>query len=133
MGLRSSKRFYSCILTSCVTAWYGNCLASDLKALQRVVHTAQYITGAELPAIQDLYTRRCQRKALRNYQKTPATHVIDQGIGIYSPQGPPDWCHSFVPAPANTPDSNYHLITIFSLECSLINQLRLLGMECSPL
>jgi hypothetical protein len=35
------------------------------KALQRVVGTAQYITGAELPAIQDLYTRRCQRKALQ--------------------------------------------------------------------
>jgi hypothetical protein len=26
---------------------------------------AQYITGAKLPAIQDLYTRRCQRKALK--------------------------------------------------------------------
>ena len=25
----------------------------------------QYITGAKLPAIQDLYTRRCQRKALK--------------------------------------------------------------------
>jgi hypothetical protein len=35
------------------------------KALQRVVRTAQYITGAKLPAIQDLYTRRCQRKALK--------------------------------------------------------------------
>jgi hypothetical protein len=28
-----------------------------------VVWAAQYITGAKLPAIQDLYTRRCQRKA----------------------------------------------------------------------
>ena len=56
------KRFYSCniesILTGCITAWYGNCTASDRKALQRVVHTAQYITGAKLPAIQDLYPRR---------------------------------------------------------------------------
>ena len=26
---------------------------------------AQYITGDKLPAIQDLYTRRCQRKALK--------------------------------------------------------------------
>jgi hypothetical protein len=26
---------------------------------------AQYITGAKLPAIQDLYTRRCQRKDLK--------------------------------------------------------------------
>jgi hypothetical protein len=29
------------------------------------VCTAQYITGAKLPAIQDLYTRRYQRKALK--------------------------------------------------------------------
>ena len=43
----------------------GNCSASDRKALHRVVCTAQYITGAKLPAIQDLYTRRCQRKALK--------------------------------------------------------------------
>jgi hypothetical protein len=44
-------------------AWYGNCSASDRKALQKVMRTAQCITGAKLPAIQDLYTRRCQRKA----------------------------------------------------------------------
>ena len=48
-----------------ITAWYGNCSATDRKALQRVVRTAQYITGAKLPAIQDLYTRRYQRKALK--------------------------------------------------------------------
>ena len=29
------------------------------------MHTAQHITGAKLPAIQDLYTFRCQRKALK--------------------------------------------------------------------
>ncbi|CDQ56357.1 unnamed protein product [Oncorhynchus mykiss] len=60
----------------CITAWYGNCSASDRKALQRVVRTAQYITGATLPAIQNLYTRRCQRKALKKLSKTPATLVL---------------------------------------------------------
>ena len=68
MGPEILKRFYSCtiesILTGCITAWYGNCSASDRMALQRVVCTAQYITGAKLPAIQELYTRRYQRKAL---------------------------------------------------------------------
>ena len=63
------RRVYSCtiesILMSCITAWYGNCSVSDHKALQRLVRTAQYITGAKLPAIQDIYTRRCQRKALK--------------------------------------------------------------------
>jgi hypothetical protein len=37
------KMLYSCTiesLTGCITAWYGNCLASDRKALQRVVCTA---------------------------------------------------------------------------------------------
>ena len=66
MGPQIFKRFYSCtiesILTSCIIAWYGNCSASDRKALQRVVRLAQYVTGAKLPAIQDLYSRRCQRK-----------------------------------------------------------------------
>ena len=59
-GPIESKKFYSCptetILAGCITAWYGNCLASDHKALQRLVCTAKYITGAKLPTIQDLYT-----------------------------------------------------------------------------
>ena len=69
MGPQILKKLYSCtiesILTGCITTWYGNCSASDRKALQRVVRTAQYIAGAKLPAIQDLYTRQCQRKALK--------------------------------------------------------------------
>jgi hypothetical protein len=55
IGPQILKRFNSCtiesILTDCFTAWYGNCSASDRKALQRVVRTAQYISGAKLPAI----------------------------------------------------------------------------------
>ena len=57
MGPEILKRFYSCNIES-ITGWYGNCSASDRKALQRVGRTAQYITGAKLPAIQDLYPRR---------------------------------------------------------------------------
>ena len=64
MGPQILKRFYSCTIEG-ITAWYGNCLASDRTALQRVVRMAQYITGAKLSAIQDLYTRQCQRKALK--------------------------------------------------------------------
>jgi hypothetical protein len=67
MGPRSLRKLYSCtiesILTGCIIAWYGKCTVLDRKALQRVLRTAQYFTGAELPAIQDLYIRRCQRKA----------------------------------------------------------------------
>ena len=63
------------IMTGCITAWYGNCSASDCKVLQRVVRMAQYITGAKLPAIQDLDTTWCQRIALKIVKdSSPASH-----------------------------------------------------------
>jgi hypothetical protein len=50
----------------------AHCSASASKTLQRVVLTAQYITGAKPPAkppaIQDLYTRWRQRKALNIFE-----------------------------------------------------------------
>ena len=67
------KKLYICtiesILTGCITALYGNRSASDHKVLQRVMRTAQYITGTKIPTIQDLYTRRCQRKTPKNGQR----------------------------------------------------------------
>ncbi len=63
------RSFYTCtvesILTSCITAWFGNSTAGNRKALQRVVRTAHHIVGGELPSLQDIYTRRCIRKARR--------------------------------------------------------------------
>ncbi len=63
------RSFYSCtvesILTGCITAWFGNSTAGNRKALQRVVRTARHIVGGELPSLQDIYTRRCIRKARR--------------------------------------------------------------------
>ena len=72
MGPQIFRKFYICTIESigCIIAWYGNCSAFDRMALQRVGRTAQYITGAELTAIQDLYTRRCQRKALKNLKNS---------------------------------------------------------------
>ena len=68
MGPQIIKKLYSCtiegILIGCITSWYGNCSAPDLKALQRVVRKSHYVTGAKLPTIQDLYTRLCQRKTV---------------------------------------------------------------------
>ena len=40
MGPQILKKFYSFTIES-ITAWYCNCSASDCKALQRVVRTAQ--------------------------------------------------------------------------------------------
>jgi hypothetical protein len=44
----------------------------------RVVRTVQYITGATLPDIEDLYTRRCQRKALKivKYSSHPSHRLF---------------------------------------------------------
>ena len=77
MGHQILKMFYSCtvesILTGCIATWYGNCSASDRNMLQRVARTAQYITGAKLPAIQDLYIGGVRGKP----QKLSETPVID--------------------------------------------------------
>ena len=40
------------ILSGCITAWY----AHKRKALQRVVRSAQRISGGKIPALQDTYT-----------------------------------------------------------------------------
>uniref|UniRef100_A0AAZ3NTU4 Alkylated DNA repair protein AlkB homologue 8 N-terminal domain-containing protein n=1 Tax=Oncorhynchus tshawytscha TaxID=74940 RepID=A0AAZ3NTU4_ONCTS len=66
---KALTNFYRCtiesILSGCITAWYGNCSAQNRKALQRVVRSAQHITGGKLPALQDTYTTRCHRKAIK--------------------------------------------------------------------
>ncbi|XP_051864931.1 uncharacterized protein LOC127566556 [Pristis pectinata] len=59
--------FYQCtiesILSGCITAWYGNCSAQDLKKLQRVVDTAQRITDTSLPSLDSVFTSRCLGEA----------------------------------------------------------------------
>ncbi|KAI5619394.1 gastrula zinc finger protein XlCGF28.1-like [Silurus asotus] len=56
--------FYRCAVESdCVTVWYGSCSAAERKALQRVVKTAQRITGTSLPAMKDIQKKRCLRRA----------------------------------------------------------------------
>ncbi|KAI4873818.1 hypothetical protein NFI96_001419 [Prochilodus magdalenae] len=51
------------VLTSSITVWYGNCTAQDRKALQRVIKTAQLISGAAFPSLQDIYRTRVIRRA----------------------------------------------------------------------
>ncbi|KAK3575037.1 hypothetical protein QTP86_019787, partial [Hemibagrus guttatus] len=51
------------VLSSCITAWFGNCTVSDRKTLQRIVRTAEKIIGLSLPSITEMYTTRCIRKA----------------------------------------------------------------------
>ncbi|KAK3507179.1 hypothetical protein QTP70_009515 [Hemibagrus guttatus] len=51
------------VLSSCITAWFGNCTVSDRKTLQQIVKTAEKIIGVSRPSITDMYTTRCIRKA----------------------------------------------------------------------
>ena len=64
---KTLTNFYRCTIESiqsgCINAWYGNCTTRNRKALQRVVRSAQRITGDKLPALQDTYGTRCHRNA----------------------------------------------------------------------
>ena len=50
-------------MESSIIAWYGNCTVRNRRALQRVVRSAQRITGGTLPALQEIYSTQCHRKA----------------------------------------------------------------------
>ena len=69
---KTLTNFYRCtlesILLGSITAWYGNCTAHYRKALQRVVQSAQLITGGKLPTLLDIYSTRCHRKAKKDHQ-----------------------------------------------------------------
>ncbi|KAK3514879.1 hypothetical protein QTP70_033815, partial [Hemibagrus guttatus] len=62
------------ILSSYITAWFGNCTSSDRKTLQCIVRTAEKIIGVSLPSITDIYTVHCIRKA-KNIVDDP-THPL---------------------------------------------------------
>ena len=75
MGPQILKKFYSCtMLTGCITAWYGNCSASDHKALQRV-RPSTSLGPSFLPSRTSILggIRGRSIKSL----KTPVTLVID--------------------------------------------------------
>ena len=59
--------FYRCtiesILTNCISVWYGSCSVTDRKSLQRVVKTAQRITGSSLPTLEAIQHKRCLQRA----------------------------------------------------------------------
>ncbi len=63
------KTFYAgtieSVLTQCISVWYGNSSSQDCKALQRVVHLAERISGSALPSLQDIYLKRCRSRAVK--------------------------------------------------------------------
>ncbi|KAK3527264.1 hypothetical protein QTP86_018628 [Hemibagrus guttatus] len=63
------------ILSSCITAWFGNCTASDHKTLQRIVRTAEKIIGVSpLSRTCTPYTASANPRALWMTPYTPHTH-----------------------------------------------------------
>jgi hypothetical protein len=77
---KALTNFYRCtiesILSGCITTWYGNCTARNRKALQRVVRSAQHITGGKPPALQDTYSTRCHRKAKKIKDNNHLSHCL---------------------------------------------------------
>uniref|UniRef100_A0A8C1GBG6 Reverse transcriptase domain-containing protein n=1 Tax=Cyprinus carpio TaxID=7962 RepID=A0A8C1GBG6_CYPCA len=61
------KQFYSAItesvLCTSITVWFGSATKSDIRRLQRMVRTAERITGAPPPTLQELYTSRVRKRA----------------------------------------------------------------------
>ncbi|KAL0152967.1 hypothetical protein M9458_051720 [Cirrhinus mrigala] len=61
------KQFYSAItesiLCTSITVWFSSATKTDLRRLQRIVRTAERITGTTLPTLQDLYSSRVSKRA----------------------------------------------------------------------
>jgi hypothetical protein len=79
-GSQILKKFYSytieSILTGSITSWYGNCSASDHKALQGVVRTLSTSLGPSfLPSKTYMLSSVWGRP--KKLSKTPVTQVIE--------------------------------------------------------
>ncbi|KAK3526518.1 hypothetical protein QTP70_030647 [Hemibagrus guttatus] len=61
--------FYSAVIESVlctsITVWFGSATKSDMRRLQRTVRTAERIIGAPPPTLQELYTSRVRKRALK--------------------------------------------------------------------
>ena len=67
------------MLTGNITAWYGNTIMQDRKALQRVVRSAERTIGGQLPNLGDIYIKRCKGRTT-NILKDPS----HPGYGLFS-------------------------------------------------
>ena len=69
--------FYRCIiesiLTSSFTVWFGNLMVKERNSLNSVVRRPRRITGANLPALEELYSSRLLSRA-SSIMSDPAGH-----------------------------------------------------------
>ena len=68
------------VLTVYITAWSAGRWAADRRALQRVIGTAQKITGCPLPSLEELAHSRCTNRT-RSILKDPAHHLFNHSGG----------------------------------------------------
>lgn len=58
--------FYCCsiqsVLCYCLCVWSSSCTVAQRKTLQRIIKTAQEITGCSLPSLEELHSSHCPRK-----------------------------------------------------------------------
>ncbi len=63
------KNVYSAIIESIlctsITVWFSSATKSDLRRLRRVVRTAERIIGTTLPTLQELYSSRVSKRAVK--------------------------------------------------------------------
>ena len=60
-------QFYSAVIQSIlctsITVWFGSATKTDLRRLQRIVRTAERITGTTLPTLKVLHSSRVSKRA----------------------------------------------------------------------
>ncbi len=80
------KTFYSgaieSVLTPCISVWYGNGSNQDCKALDRVVHLAERISGSAVPSLQNIYLNCCKSRASK---MKDSHHQKKKNQGLKSP------------------------------------------------
>ncbi len=73
-------QFYSAIIESIlctsITVWFSSATKSDLRRLRRVVRTAERIIGTTLPTLQELYSSRESKIAVKITLDPHIQHTI---------------------------------------------------------
>lgn len=57
--IQACRGLVESILTSAITAWYGNTTQTERKSLQQVIKAAEKVTGSGLPFMDTIHTQSC--------------------------------------------------------------------------
>ena len=51
------------VLSNSITVWYGSATKKETHRLQRIIKSAEWIIGLNLPSLQDIFTTRARKRA----------------------------------------------------------------------